>query len=597
MQNKIFYEGQMHSPFFRWGINLVIAVLIFLGAEVGRLVGYQDLPLQITVVWPPTGISLAGILLYGYGVWPGIFLGNAFYNCLHLITGIPDGTLGLFLGSLIALASLAQALIAGGMMRRLSSTNYFSTLNDVWIFVVSGVFPSLIAPTIGILSLHYFGFSGSAPMLEQWFTFWLGDTLGIFILTPFIIVFLLYPFPTDAKEHIGEAILMGISFLMVTYLSFWEIYPLAHLFMPICLWAAFRFHLQGATIASLITSIFTLVPTSLGIGSVVIYLKNTALVFLDSFLAVTAAITLVVAVLMRERINSLAKLEEYNRDLTNKIHAKTQQLKEAQSAIFVKEKLASLGLLATGIGRKMGEPLNEISDYTKASQDTLDLLKTTFEGSKGKVDDSLFQMFENNFEILKNTLDQIYQACKKGTGIVKLLLDQSSRSVLTKVEVRSINVHTLLNQCLNAVLAQEKEKHPRFVVNIQKEFNPNIGMIEGVAEDLIHAFRHILENSFFMLWQAKTKFGEDFKPTLKIKTEQTHNLVEITFIDNGLGLTPDEIEVFYDPFPPGEASGLGLAIAHDIITEEHHGKIELESKKGEYLQVKILFPLVAGGFT
>lgn len=596
MQNKIYYEGRMHSPYFRWGINLFLAILIYCCAELGKLAGYSDLPLRISVVWPPTGISLAAILLFGYGVWPGILLGNVFYNSYHLITSIDNVYLSLFLGILIGTASLSQALIGGGLMRRLSSTDYFSTLNDVWIFLISGgAIPCMIAATVGVFGLHFFGHGGTAPIVEQWLTFWLGDTLGIYVLTPFIIAYILYPFPSDAKEHIGEALLMAACFVIITYFSFWKNYPVAHLYIPICLWAAFRFHLQGATLVALLTSIATLVPTSLGIGSVVLNLRNDPLIFLDSFLAIVSAVTLVVGVLMRERIKSLGQLEEYNRNLTSKIQAKTQLLKEAQSAIFVKEKLASLGLLASGIGRKIREPLTEIADYTKASQDSLDLLKTTFETSKTTLAESLFQTFENNFEILKNYLLQISQSRQKAEGIVDLVLDQSSHSLSTKVEIRSINLHTLLNQCLNATVDKEKEKYSRFYVDIQKEFDPNVGMIEGVAEDLTHAFKHILENSFYMLWLAKTQLGANFKPYLNIRTEQKQNSVEITFTDNGPGLTNEEIETFFDPFPPGEAAGLGLAIAHDIIMEEHHGKIELESVKGEYLQVKIHLPLPAAG--
>lgn len=595
MRNKIYYEGQMHSPYYRWGINLLIGLLIFLGAELGKLAGYADIPLRISVIWPPTGISLAAILLFGYGVWPGIFLGNAIFMSFYLVQGTGQPALGIFIGSLIACASLTQALVGGGVMRRLSSTDYFSTLNDIWIFLLSaGFFPCMIAASVGVFTLNYFGLGGDQPILEQWMTFWLGDMLGTYILTPFFIVYILYAYPSDSKEHIGEGILLSISFLLITYLSFWKNFPLAHLYIPICLWAAFRFHLHGGALAVLLTSIATLVPTAMGVGSVVLNLRNNPLLFLDSFLAIIAAVTLVVAVLMRERIQTLGQLEEYNRTLTSKIQTKTQQLKEVQSAIFVKEKLASLGLLAAGIGRKIRDPLTEIADFSKAAQDCLALLNTTLDSAKPNMGESLYQSFANNFEILKNYQQQILRARNKAEAIVELILDQSSYGVSAKVEIRSINLHTLLNQCITAVVNQESERHPEFHVDIQKEFDPSVGMIEGVAEDLTHAFKQILENSFYMLWQNREQLGVPFKPYINIKTESKQHAVEILITDNGPGLTDEETVTFFDPFPPGETTGLGLAIAHDIIAEEHHGKIELESVKREYLQVKILLPLPAG---
>lgn len=595
MQDKIYYEGQMHSPFYRWGVIICLALLIYLGAELGKLAGYQNLPLKISVVWPPTGIALAAILIFGFKVWPGIFLGNALNSSLHLIHSTADLPLGLFLGTLLATASLAQAIIGGGIMRRFSSPDYFTTLNDIWIFLLSGgIFPCMIAATVGIISLNYFTSDEIQLGLQEWLTFWLGDTLGILILTPFLVVFTLYSYPSDAKEHIGEAALLTLFFLVITYLSFWKGYPLVHLYIPICLWAAFRYQLHGGTLSVLLTSLVTLFPTVIGVGAVVLNLRNDPLIFLDSFLAVIVAVTLVVAVLMRERVQSLGQLEEYNRTLTSKIQAKTQQLKEAQSAIFVKEKLASLGLLASGIGRKIRDPLVEISDYTKASEECLGLLKTSLESEKLKIGDPFYQSFANNFEILKNYLDQISGARKRAEGIVGLVLDQSTHSISGKVEVRSINLHTLLNQCVTAVVETEKEKHPHFYVDVEKEYDPSVGMVEGVAEDLTHAFKHILENSFYMLRQTKKQLGANFKPYINIKTELKQQAVEILITDNGPGLTADAIATFFDPFPPGEAAGLGLAIAHDIIAEEHHGKIELESEKGEYLQVKIKLPLPAG---
>jgi|GEM_PF-5773578 len=594
MRSKIYYEGQMHSPYFRWGMILLSALLIYIGAELGKLAGITGLPLRISVVWPPTGISLAAILLFGWKIWPGIFLGNAAYNCIHLLNSISDPVVAILVGCLIAAASLAQALVGGYVMRRLNSNDYFSTLNDIWIFLVSGgIVSCMLAATVGISAFHFFQLSGSGSFWEQWLTFWLGDTLGVIILTPFIIVYTLYPFPKDAKEHIGEGFLIAACFMAITYFTSWKAYPLTHLYIPICLWAAFRYHLHGGTLTALLVSIATLVPASMGFGSLVHNLRNNPLIFLDSFLSIIAAVTLVVAVLMRERIFSLAQLEDYNRTLTSKIQFKTQQLKEAQSAIFVKEKLASLGMLSSGIGRKIREPLLDIGDYTKASEASLELMRTSLDSAKAKLGEALFQNFINNSEILRNYLEKINQARNKAEGIVDLVLDQSSHSASGKVEIRSINLHTLINQCIAATLERFREKHSDFQVDVQKEYDPSIGMIEGVAEDITHAFRHILENSLYMLWQTKEQLGANFKPYLNIRTETKQQAVDILITDNGPGLSEEEMAAFFDPFPPGEATGLGLAIAHDIIAEEHHGKIELESQKGEYLQVRIRLPLPA----
>ena len=80
-------------------------------------------------------------------------------------------------------------------------------------------------------------------------------------------------------------------------------------------------------------------------------------------------------------------------------------------------------------------------------------------------------------------------------------------------------------------------------------------------------------------------------------TAATKNLgdrVEIRIRDNGTGIPPEVKEKIFNPFfttkPAGESTGLGLSISHDIIVKQHGGSIEVDTRPGEFTEIRIILP-------
>ena len=73
--------------------------------------------------------------------------------------------------------------------------------------------------------------------------------------------------------------------------------------------------------------------------------------------------------------------------------------------------------------------------------------------------------------------------------------------------------------------------------------------------------------------------------------------VEIRIRDNGAGIPPEAKEKMFNPFfttkPAGEGTGLGLSICHDIIVKQHGGSIEVDTKPGEFTEIRVTLPRVA----
>jgi CheY-like chemotaxis protein len=77
----------------------------------------------------------------------------------------------------------------------------------------------------------------------------------------------------------------------------------------------------------------------------------------------------------------------------------------------------------------------------------------------------------------------------------------------------------------------------------------------------------------------------------------TWRIMEIRIGDNGIGIPPDVKEKMFNPFfatkPAGEGTGLGLSISHDIIVKQHGGSIEVDTRPGEFTEIRIVLPRAA----
>ncbi|MGB8074982.1 MAG: ATP-binding protein, partial [Pseudolabrys sp.] len=96
--------------------------------------------------------------------------------------------------------------------------------------------------------------------------------------------------------------------------------------------------------------------------------------------------------------------------------------------------------------------------------------------------------------------------------------------------------------------------------------------------------------------KAETNGGE-YEPTLAATTKNLGDRVEIRIRDNGTGIPSDVKEKMFNPFfttkPAGEGTGLGLSISHDIIVKQHGGSIEVDTRPGEFTEIRIILPRAA----
>lgn len=293
----------MQTTNFRWLLNILLAIIVYANCEAGRLLGIQTLPLHFSAVWPATGFSLAALLLFGYQAWPGVFFGNFCYNAIHILAG--DGAIfgPLAAATSISLGSLAQALVGNHFMRRYSTKSYFKTLRDVMVFLLAGGFVTcLIAPTVGMLTLLANGSIKASQIGYSWFTFWVGDCMGVLIFTPLLLVWSLKKLILRLEDYKEELCGLAALFIVISILFILvNQYPVVYLFIPFSIWVAIRFGFHGTTIASLLISGVTITATTLGYGTYNIAYPHSPLLVLVMFIETILITGLLIAALVSDQ--------------------------------------------------------------------------------------------------------------------------------------------------------------------------------------------------------------------------------------------------------------------------------------------------------
>jgi len=272
---------------------LGVAAVYYGAAKLGLSLAFMNS--SISAVWPPTGIALAAVVFWGYRIWPGIALGALLANSW---TGIPIySTLGITIGN------TSEALVGGFLLRQVADFRpSLERVRDVIaLFILAGILSTMVAASIGVLSLLASGDIGSADLWTSWRTWWLGDAGGDLLVAPAIMVAITaWPYRRAPGRSI-EALVLALALSAVSFFVFYDEVPRAFLLFPLMIWAALRFWQPGAVAASLIVAAFAIPLTADNHGSFAGLNLDQRLQLAQTFLGVASMSALVLAAVMTER--------------------------------------------------------------------------------------------------------------------------------------------------------------------------------------------------------------------------------------------------------------------------------------------------------
>ena len=260
---------------------------------------------SVTPIWPPTGLAIAAILLWGGRVAPAIFIGA------FLINQITAGSI--FTSLAIASGNTLEAAVAGYLIKHWSDADQvFETPNGVTKFALISFAATAVSPTIGVSSLTFAGYAEMSGFISVWLTWWLGDLAGALVVTPVVV---LWAKSEPASLTPSQLTRTGLTYLaavavgmMVFGCPVMHRVPvpdaLAFLVLLPLLWASLRQGPRDTATVALIISAFAVVCTLLQCGPFAKPSPNDSFTLLLAFMISTAVLSLVLSadVAVRNRI-------------------------------------------------------------------------------------------------------------------------------------------------------------------------------------------------------------------------------------------------------------------------------------------------------
>jgi PAS domain S-box-containing protein len=221
IQEKVAQLPRQDSPVLP---QYPLIVQIFIIATAYCVIGRLSLLLAIppgyaSAIWPPAGIALTGVLLCGFRVWPGIVLGSFLANIWTAIdtTSVPALLASAGLTTSIGLGAALQALLGAYLVRRF--VGFPSALDrdrDIAKFLVlGGPISCLVSATWGVTSLLLGGVIPRTNYLFNWWTWWVGDTIGALTVTQLILVWTAEPRQVWRRRRLSVALPLAITFAVV----------------------------------------------------------------------------------------------------------------------------------------------------------------------------------------------------------------------------------------------------------------------------------------------------------------------------------------------------------------------------------------------
>ncbi|MBK9106559.1 MAG: two-component sensor histidine kinase [Saprospiraceae bacterium] len=263
--------------------------------------------------------------------------------------------------------------------------------------------------------------------------------------------------------------------------------------------------------------------------------------------------------------------------------------------------MASLGELTAGIAHEIQNPLNFINNFAEVNAELIDELNESIE----KNDLSEVKSISGN---IKDNESKIIFHGKRADAIVKGML-QHSRSSNGQKEPTDINA--LADEYLRLAYHGLRAKDKTFNATLKTEYDPAIGLINIVPQDIGRVILNLITNAFYAVSTPKSPKGDlTYTPTVSIKTNLIKSpsgdlgakrsigdsgieKIEISVSDNGPGIPKSVLDKIFQPFfttkPTGQGTGLGLSLSYDIV-KAHGGELRVETKEGDGTEFIISLP-------
>ncbi|MEZ0539795.1 ATP-binding protein [Fibrella arboris] len=284
-------------------------------------------------------------------------------------------------------------------------------------------------------------------------------------------------------------------------------------------------------------------------------------------------------------------LEQQVARRTAKLNQSLQHLRDTQTQLVQREKMASLGELTAGIAHEIQNPLNFVNNFADVSTELLDELKQEQTRPADERDPALEAELLGD---IHQNVSKISQHGQRAASIVRGML-QHSRTSSGDKEKTDLNV--LGDEYLRLSYHGLRAKDKVFNATLHTSLDPLLEQVEVVSQDIGRVLLNLFNNAFYAVREKAKSAPAGYYPTVWFVTRQHADALELRIQDNGNGIPEHLQRKIFQPFfttkPTGEGTGLGLSLSFDIITKGHGGTLSVETVPGEHTTFVIRLPLTA----
>ena len=500
---------------------LAIALVYFVAGKLGlRLAIVHP---SATAIWPATGLALSAVLLFGYRVWPGIFLGAFVVNLT---------TAGSILTSVgIAAGNTLEAVLGAYLLTRFAGgRDVLDRAEGIFKFVFFAcLVATTVSATVGTASIFLTGFLNGAHPKSVWFTWWLGDGVGALLVAPCFLLWLSrthdFNRSTTPRRVVSVAglLLSGLLVFSPSFLFGGFGFPLKFLCIPFVAWAAFELRRREMPLVLVTFSGIAVVSSVIANDNPI---TNQSLLVLQVFLGVAATTGLVISAAVSERNRHEQELREARAGLEARVQERTRELQTR----IEEQKLTEQAL------QRLSARLLRVQDHERR-----------------RIARELHDSTGQSLAALTMALSQLAKGAAATDPKLSVRLDEASgvaRSISDEVRTTSYLLHPpLLDETgLKSALAwyvqgfQEKSN-----LRATLELPGNLGRLTPDVEIMI--FRIVQECLTNVLRHSKSK-----TVAVRLLLSESTEMLTLEVQDHGGGIAPDKLKAI----AKGQTAGVGV---------------------------------------